>query len=919
MKQNFDHKDQTRHQASSLLESEIEQNQRIGQYQIVAKLGKGGMGIVYKAFDSRIKRTVAIKLMLDSAFAQPTALKRFWREIQISSRLDHPHIVKVYNVATIADIPYLVLEYIEGKPLLDYFDAGCRQLPEKLKAIAKIACALDHAHRNKIIHRDIKPSNIMIRSDGQPVLLDFGLAKATEVDDHSLTKSGQVVGTPQYMAPEQAQGHRREIDNYSDVYGLGGVLYHLLTGYPPAGGETLMEVLLQVTSEKPLPPRALCPEIPATVEKICLKALEKKKKNRYASAQALAGDIEAYLGKRTPAAVWFYRRQKALTVLRMLLAGAALILVAWGIHYGYRLYASGTMRQLQLEYRRGKELAEAGHWDQAYVRFSRALSLLENRQQQTGNSYHSWNSTLVSALVQTYYRQGQQKLEQIPEEAGIYFNKARKLQRKYVGLWPKQDYLAWNHKLRFVSLLAYFRAHAYSDAYGLATKMLDSGHRPSQSDHKQILWMQARADYHSNFSRTNKFFLSLLRQSKPQEESHIGAIYYLGRIAFQANNISQAKTNFAKALALLEKYATPCTFRPELGLYFCNTLLASGEGALGRQERAAFAKYFPDGAVDLCQDNIYRETLARYHLRTAQGNAADKKTAAKKALQLLDRCLENIPNNSEYYYLRGQTNMCIGNYQAAADDLSTALYLAPHRLNIFGKKLELLSIHISPSQLPEYDKDFMKYFGEAFSVMPNMFSDEFDRERRRLLLISTEGAIPFSAAKFSLFYRRLVSGSAEVRKMATRAICSLQPPEKVAQAIAAQNVANQEQATVIKELRAQLRQAMQHRYKQKFLYLLARLPCYSRMERLPQYHNSRDIALLQKIVTDKKSSIYLRFLAARAVVHLPGLQLRKWLLDLCRAEKSSATTVLLATRALHEIGFSDFDWQSISKRCPGGR
>ena len=919
MKHNSNHEDRTRQVATSSLEAEIERSRRIDQYQIIAKLGKGGMGVVYKALDTRIKRIVAIKLMLDSAFAQPAALKRFWREMQIGSRLDHPHIVKVYHIASIGNIPYMVLEYIEGTPLLSCFEAGGQQLPKKLAVIAQIATALEHAQRHKIIHRDIKPSNIMIRDNGQPVLLDFGLAKANEVNDHSLTKSGQVIGTPQYMAPEQAQGRKREIDYRSDIYGLGAVLYHLLTGHPPASGDTLMEVLHQVVNKKPVPPRALHPEIAAAVEKICLRALEKKKKNRYASAQALAKDIELYLHKRTPTAVWFYRRQKLFVGLGLLLGVAALIMAAWGSYRGYRIYASNSsaMEQLQQAYAQGKELARSGSWDQAYVKFYLALSLVEKRQQQSGNKDDTWSKKVVNALLQTYYRQGQQKLQQIPEEAEIYFRKAQSLQEDHAGQWSKADYLGWQQKLQLASLAAYFASRAYSQAYKLAQRILAAGYHLSKEERQLILWTQARAAYHSNVSKTEAHLLDLRRQTKPQQEAHIGAIYYLGRIALQANNISQAKKHFAAALALLEKYSSPCPFRAAVGLYFCNTLLAATEGELTGAERSAFARYFPHDAADLRLNNIYRETMARYHLRSAQGEKADKKESAQKAIQLLDGCLDDIPNNSEYYYLRGQANVCLANYPAAIADFSTALNLAPHRLNIFIKKLELLSVYVSPSQLTEYNQDFTKYFGEAFNVKPNMFSSELNDERRKLLLMGSEGAIPFSPAKFLLFYQRLISGSVEVRKMAIRAICSLQPSEKVIQAIAARRVVGQKQTELIAQLHAQLGQAMQQRYEQKFLYGLAQLSCYGRLDHLAQYHNPRAIALLQKIVASDKYSIYLRFLGARVLVHLPGLQWRRWLLEQCHAKSNSdITTIILVRRVLHETAFSDFDWHTLSRRCP---
>ena len=215
----------------------------IDRYEIVEELGAGGMGSVYKARDLESNRTVAIKLIRSAGLSSAGAKSRFHREMDISSRFQHPNIVSVYDIGVSEEMPYMVMEYIKGPPLLKYIEEKKISLRDRLIILEKVALALEYAHRQKIIHRDMKPSNIMIAESGEPVLMDFGLAKSTEISDLSLTRSGEILGTPQYMAPEQAKGSRREIDERTDTYGLGAIFYHLLTGFPPAQGETLLSIV----------------------------------------------------------------------------------------------------------------------------------------------------------------------------------------------------------------------------------------------------------------------------------------------------------------------------------------------------------------------------------------------------------------------------------------------------------------------------------------------------------------------------------------------------------------------------------------------------------------------------------------------------------------------------------------------------
>ena len=222
----------------------------IDHYLIVGKIGVGGMGVVYKADDRKLKRQVAIKFIMGGG--QGMLHKRFVREMEVSAHLNHPNIITVYGVGNYQQLPYMVMEYIDGYSLLEYIVEQKIDRYRQLAILEKVARALAYAHKKNVIHRDVKPSNIMVRHDGEPILMDFGIAKVTEVSDRSLTRSGEIIGTLQYMSPEQAQGLKKEIGPATDVYALGAMLYQLLTGKSLVDGTTIEKSIRSSTKSRSL-------------------------------------------------------------------------------------------------------------------------------------------------------------------------------------------------------------------------------------------------------------------------------------------------------------------------------------------------------------------------------------------------------------------------------------------------------------------------------------------------------------------------------------------------------------------------------------------------------------------------------------------------------------------------------------------
>ncbi|MBX9682054.1 MAG: protein kinase [Gemmataceae bacterium] len=263
-----------------------------GNYDLVQELGRGGMGIVYRAWDRALKRFVAIKMILRGTNASEKDQNRFRIEAQAAGVLAHPNIVPIYQVGEQDGQAYFCMKLIEGKTLS--FAIAGKPLPPRQAAriLETVAKAVHHAHENGILHRDLKPSNVLLDENEEPLVADFGLAKLVE-GDASLT-AGAILGTPSYMAPEQADPHAR-LGPTCDVYSLGAVLYEALTGRPPFVASSPVDTLLLLRTEEPVRPKLLNPAIDTDLELICRKCLEKRPEHRYPSAEALAFDLKAYL------------------------------------------------------------------------------------------------------------------------------------------------------------------------------------------------------------------------------------------------------------------------------------------------------------------------------------------------------------------------------------------------------------------------------------------------------------------------------------------------------------------------------------------------------------------------------------------------------------------------------------------------
>jgi serine/threonine-protein kinase len=325
-----------------LLDGDVPRTASLGDYELLEEIGQGGMGVVYRARQKSLQRLVALKMLRRDQLRSAAEVQRFRNEAETVACLDHPHIVPIHEVGAHHDCPYFSMKLVEGGSLAGQLTRFTAEPREAAGLVATVARAVHHAHQRGVLHRDLKPTNILLDGAGQPHVVDFGLARRVEADS-SLTQSGAIVGTPSYMAPEQATGKKAAVTTATDVHGLGAILYALLTGRPPFQADNVLETLVQVREREPEPPSSVNRRVDRDLATICLKCLAKEPGRRYGSALVVAEDLERFLACQPIQArrvglwerglKWARRRPLAVAAL----AGLVMALVLLGAGAGWVL------------------------------------------------------------------------------------------------------------------------------------------------------------------------------------------------------------------------------------------------------------------------------------------------------------------------------------------------------------------------------------------------------------------------------------------------------------------------------------------------------------------------------------------------------------------------------------------------------
>jgi serine/threonine-protein kinase len=527
----------------------VSQGPEVPGYQILRELGRGGMGVVYQARQIALDRDVALKMIKSGSFASPSELARFQNEAEAVARLDHPNIVPIFEVGSHAGLEFFSMKLIGGTSL-------DRRLPEFAtdpQAVARIvvivAEAVHHAHSRGILHRDLKPANILLDNRGAPHITDFGLAKRIE-SDSELTCSGAPVGTPSYMSPEQAAGDRGSLSISTDVYGIGGILYALLTGRAPFAGTTLVETLDKVRALPPEPPSAVNKHVPRDLEIICLKCLEKDPNRRYSSALTLAEDLDRWqkgipilarpVGKLTRAAMWC-RRNKALASLALLsilalLGGLAGITWKWR-EASYERAKTEAVNELLTQ----RLLAQASPELDPLAKNLTVRELLDRAGAQLGGWLEGQpevEARIRETLGGAYLALGQ------TEPAETHLRAALELDKRLNGPLHRDT-------LRAANLLASVldRAGHHAEAEPLLRRNLEASRaRLGRDDHVSLdaaerlgvlLWHQGKTDESEAMLRKNVEDRS--RVLKPEHPDTLRSIYLLSRVLRDRRNFTDAE------------------------------------------------------------------------------------------------------------------------------------------------------------------------------------------------------------------------------------------------------------------------------------------------------------------------------------------------------------------------------------------
>jgi len=597
-------------------------------YTLLEELGRGGMGVVYKARQESLGRLVALKMIRAAMLADTNQLTRFQIEAEILAQLQHPNIVQVFEIGQHQDMPYLAMEYVPGAALGDAIQKRGFTPNASAALVEKLARAMFSAHERGILHRDLKPANVLLNAEGDPKITDFGLAKRVS-SDSQLTATHAVMGTPSYMPPEQALGRSSEIDSRSDIYSLGAILYELLTARPPFRGTTPLETLQQVIHREPAAPRSWDARIPRDLETICLKCLHKEPAQRYETAADLADDLrrfargEPILARRVGPVErgWRWCRRNPAVAGSAALAGAAITLGSFGVAWQAN-QAEHARQQAQLQFQRFA--AEADEKFQLIKdlmeRVPEEERAQDERLQSALASYQNWLAEEPSDVTaQASYAEALFHVAEIRRRMGQFdlaeqvYGKARQVYEQLVATAPEEA-----------------RYHQ-----GLTETLNWLGENYRESGQLE----QAVATYEE--ALTHQEALAARTPSEPHYRAEVARSLYNRALALRdLNRTMEAEQDLRRSISLLSQClaerANHATFRQGLARSRANLgilLRASGSASDADREYLAAIELLQTLQGEFPRSTEYRLELATVLMNRANLLLAD---APRKELQLAE-------------------------------------------------------------------------------------------------------------------------------------------------------------------------------------------------------------------------------------------------------------------------------------------
>jgi eukaryotic-like serine/threonine-protein kinase len=689
---------------------------QIPGFAIVQELGRGGMGVVYKAKQTHLNRIVALKMILHGAFASADSRRRFLQEAAVIAKLQHPHIVQVHEFGSCDGNPYFALEYLDGGTLAACVRKNPQHPRHSAQLVAQLADAIQYAHAQGIVHRDLKPANILLAVSDQPSAIsqtkvvssrliadgclltaipkitDFGLAKQLDTVDGP-TATGAIMGTPSYMAPEQAAGEVKRIGPATDIHALGAILYEMLTGRPPFQGATMYDTMEQVRLQEPVAPRALQPKVPRDLETICLKCLRKEPAERYATAGALAADLRNYLADRPIAArpakpmerLWRWCKRNPLAACFILTLCAAVAVMgglarwAWDAEDA-ALRAAATAQTERDSAVRERKQAEANLL-QAKHAVDKTIILCQDHELFQGDDHRARRILLLTAAIPVYEHLLAQRGDDplfLRDQADLLV----KLALIYTEVGPRQK--AIDAQRRVVTI---------------CQKLLER--EPQAFDRQMYLattWNNLAALYNQQGSldealaclREAEQMLEPLRAARPRSkvvpEQLVHVWYQKAQTLGDLGRKEESLRWYAKALALqreLTAAAATAKNRSLLASMLRNVTvthldLGQHEAALqtcleARRELERLSQGEPEQREHRFQLAHVWQNLAIIHSHLKQ--RAEARAAYDESRQRLEKLVAEAPNTSRYRMLLGGTYFNLGFHVMQDNNHAEAFYL----------------------------------------------------------------------------------------------------------------------------------------------------------------------------------------------------------------------------------------------------